>query len=148
MITSEITISGRYSAPVSPGELIDKITILEIKQERIKDVDKIKNVNLELELLESLWDGSVYQSSALVVKKRAELKFINEELWVIEDDLRLKESKAEFDRDFIELARSVYLTNDRRASVKREINLEVGSKLIEEKSYQDYSSDSPAGTDA
>ena len=139
---------SEISAPVSPGELIDKITILEIKQERIKDVDKVKNVNLELELLESLWDGSVYQSSALVVKKRAELKFINEELWVIEDDLRLKESKAEFDRDFIELARSVYLTNDRRASVKREINLEVGSKLIEEKSYQDYSSDSTAGTDA
>jgi len=139
---------SEISAPVSPGELIDKITILEIKQERIKDVDKVKNVNLELELLESLWDGSVYQSSALVVKKRAELKFINEKLWVIEDDLRLKESKAEFDRDFIELARSVYLTNDRRASVKREINLEVGSKLIEDKSYQDYSSDSPAGTDA
>ena len=138
---------SEISAPVSPGELIDKITILEIKQERIKDVDKVKNVNLELELLESLWNGSVYQSSALVVIKRAELKFINEELWVIEDDLRLKESKAEFDRDFIELARSVYLTNDRRASVKREINLEVGSKLIEEKSYQDYSSDSPAGTD-
>ncbi|MCZ6881580.1 MAG: DUF6165 family protein [Gammaproteobacteria bacterium] len=138
---------SEISAPVSPGELIDKITILEIKQERIKDVDKVKNVNLELELLESLWNGSVYQSSALVVKKRAELKFINEELWVIEDDLRLKESKAEFDRDFIELARSVYLTNDRRASVKREINLEVGSKLIEEKSYQDYSSDSLAGTD-
>lgn len=138
---------SEISAPVSPGELIDKITILEIKQERIKDVDKVKNVNLELELLESLWNGSVYQSSALVVKKRAELKFINEELWVIEDDLRLKESKAEFDRDFIELARSVYLTNDRRASVKREINLEVGSKLIEEKSYQDYSSDSTAGTD-
>ena len=137
---------SEISAPVSPGELIDKITILEIKQERIKDVDKVKNVNLELELLESLWNGSVYQSSALVVKKRAELKFINEELWVIEDDLRLKESKAEFDRDFIELARSVYLPNDRRASVKREINREVGSKLIEEKSYQDYSSDSPAGT--
>ena len=139
---------SEISAPVSPGELIDKITILEIKQERIKDVDKVKNVNLELELLESLWDGSVYQSSALVVKKRAELKSINEELWVIEDDLRLKESKAEYDQDFIKLARSVYITNDRRASVKREINLEVGSKLIEEKSYQDYSSDSPAGTDA
>ncbi len=137
---------SEISAPVSPGELIDKITILEIKQERIKDVDKVKNVNLELELLESLWDGSVYQSSALVVKKRAELKSINEELWVIEDDLRLKESKAEFDQDFIELARSVYLTNDRRASVKREINLEVGSKLIEEKSYPDYSRD--CATDA
>jgi len=137
---------SEISAPVSPGELIDKITILEIKQERIKDVVKVKNVNLELELLESLWDGSVYQSSALVVKKRAELKSINEELWVIEDDLRLKESKSEFDQDFIELARSVYLTNDRRASVKREINLEVGSKLIEEKSYQDYSRD--CATDA
>jgi len=137
---------SEISAPVSPGELIDKITILEIKQERIKDAVKVKNVNLELELLESLWDGSVYQSSALVVKKRAELKSINEELWVIEDDLRLKESKSEFDQDFIELARSVYLTNDRRASVKREINLEVGSKLIEEKSYQDYSRD--CATDA
>ena len=139
---------SEISAPVSPGELIDKITILEIKQDRIKDVDKVKNVDLELELLESLWDGSVYQSSALVVKKRAELKSINEELWVIEDDLRLKESKAEFDQDFIELARSVYLTNDRRASVKREINLEIGSKLIEEKSYQDYRSDFSAGSGA
>ena len=138
---------SEISAPVSPGELIDKITILEIKQERIKDVVKVKNVNLELELLESLWDGSVYQSSALVVKKRAELKSINEELWVIEDDLRLKESKSEFDQDFIELARSVYLTNDRRASVKREINLEVGSKLIEEKSYQDYSRDCTTDAD-
>jgi len=137
---------SEISAPVSPGELIDKITILEIKQERIKDVDKVKNVNLELELLESLWDGSVYQSSAIVVKKRAELKSINGELWVIEDDLRLKESKAEFDQDFIELARSVYLTNDRRASVKREINLGVESKLIEEKSYPDYSRD--CATDA
>ena len=121
---------SEISAPVSPGELIDKITILEIKQERIKDVDKIKNVNLELELLESLWDGSVYQSSALVVKKRAELKFINEELWVIEDDLRLKESKAEFDRDFIELARSVYLTNDRRASRERLIAAQFVGELI------------------
>jgi len=138
---------SEISAPVSPGELIDKITILEIKQERIKDAVKVKNVNLELELLESLWDGSVYQSSALVVKKRAELKSINEELWVIEDDLRLKESKSEFDQDFIELARSVYLTNDRRASVKREINLEVGSKLIEEKSYQDYSRDCTTDAD-
>jgi hypothetical protein len=137
---------SEISAPVSPGELIDKITILEIKQERIKDADKIKNVNVELELLETLWGGSIYKSTALVAKKRAELKAINEELWVIEDDLRLKESKAEFDQEFIELARSVYFTNDRRASVKREINVSVGSNLIEEKSYQDYSRSSTAGT--
>jgi hypothetical protein len=137
---------SEISAPVSPGELIDKITILEIKQERIKDADKIKNVNVELELLETLWGGSIYESTALVAKKRAELKAINEELWVIEDDLRLKESKAEFDQEFIELARSVYFTNDRRASVKREINVSVGSNLIEEKSYQDYSRSSTAGT--
>ncbi len=139
---------SELSAPVSPGELIDKITILEIKQERIEDANKVRNVTAELELLEALWSSSVFKSTALVEQKRAELKAINEVLWVIEDDLRLKESRAEFDQDFIELARSVYLTNDRRASVKREINLEVGSKLIEEKSYQDYSSDSPAGTDA
>ena len=129
---------SEISAPVSPGELIDKITILEIKQERIEDAVKVRNVNAELELLEALWSGSVFKSTALVVKKRAELKAINEALWVIEDDLRLKESKAEFDQEFIELARSVYFTNDRRASVKREINVCVGSSLIEEKSYQDY----------
>ena len=137
---------SEISAPVSPGELIDKITILEIKQERIEDADKVKNVNAELELLEALWSSSVYISTAFVENKRAELKAINGELWVIEDDLRLKESKAEFDQDFIELARSVYFTNDRRASVKREINVCVGSSLIEEKSYQDYSRDSTAGT--
>ena len=134
------------SAPVSPGELIDKITILEIKQERIEDADKVRNVNAELELLEVLWSGSVFKSTALVGKKRAELKAINEVLWVIEDDLRLKESKAEFDQEFIELARSVYFTNDRRASVKREINICVGSSLIEEKSYQDYGREGRAST--
>lgn len=137
---------SEISAPVSPGELIDKITILEIKRERIEDADKVKNVSIELELLESLWSGSVFEGSALVEKKRAELKAINEVLWVIEDDLRLKESKAEFDQDFIELARSVYITNDRRASVKREINVGVGSNLIEEKSYQNYSRDSTEST--
>ena len=137
---------SEISAPVSPGELIDKITILEIKQERIEDADKVKNVNTELELLEALWSGSVYKSTAFVENKRAELKAINGELWVIEDDLRLKESRAEFDQEFIELARSVYITNDRRASVKREINVCVGSNLIEEKSYQDYGRGSTADT--
>ena len=137
---------SEISAPVSPGELIDKITILEIKQERIEDADKVKNVNTELELLEALWSGSVYKSTDFVEKKRAELKAINVELWVIEDDLRLKESRAEFDQEFIELARSVYFTNDRRASVKREINVCVGSNLIEEKSYQDYGRGSKADT--
>jgi hypothetical protein len=137
---------SEISAPVSPGELIDKITILEIKRERIEDAEKVKNVNIELELLESLWSGSVFGGSAVVEKKRAELKAINEVLWVIEDDLRLKESKAEFDQDFIQLARSVYFTNDRRARVKREINVGVGSSLIEEKSYQNYSRDCTEST--
>ena len=74
----------------------------------------------------------------MVSKKRAELKAINEKLWVIEDDIRLKESKTEFDSEFIELARSVYFNNDHRARVKKEINIGVGSDLVEEKSYQDY----------
>ncbi len=129
---------SEISAPVSPGELIDKITILEIKHERIEDAAKVANVEVELNLLESLWADSAYAGVELVTKKRAELKKINEELWVIEDDLRIKESKAEFDQEFIHLARSVYFTNDRRAAVKKEINVGVGSSLVEEKSYQDY----------
>lgn len=129
---------SEISAPVSPGELIDKITILEIKRERIEDAAKVANVEVELNLLESLWAESAYAGVELVTEKRAELKKINEELWVIEDDLRIKESKAEFDQEFIQLARSVYFTNDRRAAVKKEINVGVGSSLVEEKSYQDY----------
>ena len=124
--------------PISPGELIDKITILEIKMERMDDKQKLINVKTELDLLENVWQQSDYAGADIVKEKRAELKSINEKLWVIEDGLRLKEAEAEFDNEFIELARSVYFTNDRRAKIKKEINIGVGSDLVEEKSYQDY----------
>ncbi len=100
--------------------------------------EKIANVKTELVLLEKVWQQSSYSKEKMVSEKRAELKSINEKLWVIEDDLRLKESRSEFDSEFIELARSVYFTNDHRAKVKKEINIGVGSDLVEEKSYQDY----------
>ena len=129
---------SQINVPISPGELIDKITILEIKTERIDDQQKLFNVKTELALLEKVWEQSDYAGTEMVSEKRSELKSINEKLWVIEDGLRLKESRAEFDSEFIELARSVYFTNDHRARVKKEINIGVGSDLVEEKSYQDY----------
>lgn len=129
---------SQINVPISPGELIDKITILEIKMERMDDPQKLSNVKIELDLLEKVWQKSDYAGADMVSDKRTELKVINEKLWVIEDDLRLKESKTEFDSEFIELARSVYFTNDHRARVKKEINIGVGSELVEEKSYQDY----------
>ncbi len=124
-------------APVSPGELLDKITILEIKSERIEDADKLKNVRYELELLTRLWNEAV--PDADLAAERAELKSVNEKLWVIEDDIRDKEAAKRFDEEFIELARSVYYTNDRRAAVKKQVNLKLGSAIVEEKSYSDYS---------
>ncbi len=124
-------------APVSPGELLDKITILEIKSERIEDADKLKNVRYELELLTRLWNEAV--PDADLAAERAELKSVNEKLWVIEDDIRDKEAEKSFDAAFVELARSVYYTNDRRAAVKKQVNLKLGSAIVEEKSYSDYS---------
>jgi type VI protein secretion system component VasK len=129
---------SQINVPISPGELIDKITILEIKMERMDDPKKLSNVKTELDLLEKVWQQSDYAGADIVKEKRVELKSINEKLWVIEDDIRLKEAKAEFDSEFIELARSVYFSNDQRARVKKEINIGVGSNLVEEKSYQDY----------
>ena len=126
------------SAPVSCGELVDKLTILEIKSERIADPAKLANVRDELQLLTSLWEADA-ASAADIDAERAELKRINEALWDIEDEIRIKEREQSFDARFIELARSVYRTNDRRAAVKRAINLKLGSRLVEEKSYQDYS---------
>ena len=125
------------SAPVSYGELIDKITILEIKSERMTDAAKLANVREELKLLSTLWLGDPASSTDISVE-RAELKRINEALWEIEDEIRLKERNQAFDARFIELARAVYHTNDKRAAVKRAINLKLGSRLVEEKSYQDY----------
>jgi len=123
--------------PVSPGEVLDKITILEIKSERISDPDKVANVRRELQLLSSTWQQYVEQD-ATVNRIHAELKTINEALWEIEDDIRDKERAREFDQRFIDLARSVYVTNDQRANAKKELNLYLGSEIVEEKSYQDY----------
>lgn len=127
------------STPVSFGELIDKITILEIKSERITDASKLANVRDELQMLDRLWQLDA-NSRIDVAAERAELKRINEALWEIEDEIRLKERDQAFDARFIELARAVYHTNDQRAAVKRTINLKLGSRLVEEKSYQDYKS--------
>ncbi len=123
--------------PMSPGELLDKITILEIKSERIEDPAKVANVRTELDLLNSTWAAAV-NNDETVQRLHRELKSINEELWVIEDDIRDKERAKEFDEHFIELARAVYVTNDKRANAKKELNLYLGSTIVEEKSYQDY----------
>jgi len=123
--------------PVSPGEVLDKITILEIKSERMSDAGKLANVRRELELLQASWHKAVRQDDT-VRRIHAELKTINAALWEIEDDIRDKERAREFDQVFIELARSVYVTNDKRANAKKELNLYLGSEIVEEKSYQDY----------
>tara|TARA_X000000368_G_C22866216_1_gene638806 strand:+ start:383 stop:778 length:396 start_codon:yes stop_codon:yes gene_type:complete len=123
---------------LSIGELLDKISILQIKAERIDDPSKVKNINKELDVLMSLWNDSPYSGTNLSSEIN-ELKNINEALWDIEDKIRDKERNQVFDKDFIELARSVYFTNDKRAEIKRIINGKTGSELIEEKSYSDYS---------
>lgn len=129
-------------APVSPGELLDKLTILEIKKERIVDPDKRVNVIRELEVLSALWakaSPAPERVAALGLDAmRAELKTINQSLWTIEDDIRVCESRQDFGAQFIELARAVYQTNDRRAAVKKQINQALGSDLVEEKSYSEY----------
>ncbi|MHB1056543.1 MAG: DUF6165 family protein [Rhodanobacter sp.] len=123
--------------PVSYGELIDKITILEIKSRRIADEAKLANVRNELDLLNATWANDA-ASQADIADERACLLAVNELLWDIEDRIRLKERAQAFDQEFIDLARAVYFRNDERAAFKREINLKLGSQLVEEKSYQDY----------
>lgn len=125
------------AVPVSFGELIDKITILEIKAERIGDAAKVANVRTELDMLNATW-GEHAASSTDIADARARLRAVNEALWDIEDRIRVKEKAKAFDAEFIELARSVYVRNDERAAVKREINAALGSTLVEEKSYEDY----------
>jgi len=124
--------------PVSPGEVLDKITILEIKSERMKDPEKVANVRAELLLLKATWERNISEDDT-TRRLHVQLKEINEALWEIEDDIRDKEREKEFDARFIELARAVYVTNDRRSQVKKELNLHLGSGIVEEKSYQDYS---------
>jgi len=123
--------------PVSFGELLDKIAILQIKSERMSDAAKLTNVRHELSALEIRWMAHPAAAHD-IVGLRAELKAVNERLWVIEDDIRLKEQAQTFDDSFVQLARSVYIENDKRARIKKEINLALGSSYVEEKSYQDY----------
>lgn len=129
--------------PVSFGELLDKIAILQIKSERMSDPAKLANVRNELAALEATWAAHP-ASRQDIGGLRAELKAVNERLWVIEDDIRLKEKAQEFDAGFIKLARSVYFENDERARIKKDINLALGSSYVEEKSYQDYTSGAKA----
>jgi len=122
---------------VSVGELLDKMTILQIKAERIKDASKLENIKKELCVLQSQWKDSPYARDNLD-EKIISLKEVNEILWEIEDKIRNKEKQQTFDEEFIALARSVYISNDQRAEIKRIINSQTGSALIEEKSYSDY----------
>lgn len=123
--------------PTSVGELLDKISILKIKQEKISDTEKLANINHELTELEAIWSASS-DASIDLTDLCAQLKNVNTALWDIEDKIREKESADAFDQVFIELARSVYKQNDLRAALKKEINLRTGSALVEEKSYQSY----------
>ena len=123
--------------PTSPGDFLDRVTILEIKADRIRDAAKLENVRRELEALRAAWKASPLASHD-VAAAVAELRRVNETLWDIEDRIREKEAARTFDADFVELARSVYRTNDRRAAIKRELNVRLGSELIEEKSYAKY----------
>jgi hypothetical protein len=123
--------------PASPGELLDKITILRIKSQRIQDVAKLANVRLELDLLERIW-ATLGAANRLVADDEQALQAVNGELWDIEDRIRGKEAAGSFDQDFIALARAVYHRNDERAAIKKRINIALGSRIVEEKSYQPY----------
>jgi len=128
---------NEIKVPVSPGELLDKITILRIKSRRMTDPTKLANVSVELDALEAVWASSPY--SAIDVEEDVQaLLAVNERLWSIEDDIRDKERGRTFDAEFIRLARAVYIENDERAAIKRRLNLRLGSELIEEKSYAPY----------
>jgi hypothetical protein len=123
--------------PISPGELLDKITILRIKSERMSDPLKVANVKHELALLEKTWKDSGAGAVDLG-NEEANLTLVNEKLWVIEDEIRDEERAKRFGEKFIELARAVYFTNDERAAIKKRINTLLGSTIVEEKSYKSY----------
>ena len=128
---------SEIQVPVSFGELLDKIAILQIKSERMTDPAKLETVRNELSALESTWMAHPVASND-IARLRAELKAVSERLWVIEDDIRMKERAQAFDGEFIRLARAVYFENDERARITKDINLALGSAYVEEKSYQDY----------
>ena len=119
---------------VSIGEIVDKLSILQIKTEEIKDESKLKNVKTEYDYLYEI----VFNEMGIEQSDFTELVSVNKKLWIIEDDIRDKERNKEFDDVFIELARAVYVTNDERAEVKKKINLKYGSEFVEEKSYNPY----------
>ena len=127
----------QLQVPVSVGEVLDKITILQIKLAHISDTNKRVNIQNELDALLPLVAGDVFTTDEMQ-GLMAELKSVNEALWDIEDDIREKEAAKSFDAEFIKLARAVYVTNDKRAEIKKQINLATGSALIEEKSYESY----------
>jgi len=130
-------MSDQINVPISPGELIDKITILEIKKEFIEDINKLKNINHEYDLLMNIFNNDISKTDG-IEKLKKQLKDINLALWKIEDDIRDCEQDKNFNENFVELARSVYFTNDKRSKIKLEINLLLNSSLMEEKSYKDY----------
>ena len=123
---------------ISVGKLIDKITILQIKKEKIKDLEKLKIVSHELELLENSLNSFEKSKKNELENFMIELKKINQKLWIIEDDIRLLEKNKKFDDNFIELARSVYITNDKRFEIKNKINRLFSSNIEEVKSYEEY----------
>ena len=127
----------QLQVPVSVGEVLDKITILQIKLAHISDANKRVNIQNELNALLPLVAGDSFTTDEMQ-GLMAELKSVNEALWDIEDDIREKEAAKSFDAEFIKLARAVYVTNDKRAEIKKQINLATGSALIEEKSYESY----------
>ncbi len=127
----------KVQAEISVGELVDKVTILETKQERVESASALENIEKELSCLNARL-SPILKSNAPLNPLKLELKGVNESLWDIENEIRSKEAKKEFDTKFIELARSVYQTNDHRSSIKREINDLLGSEIVEEKSYSSY----------
>ncbi|WP_269603483.1 DUF6165 family protein [Prochlorococcus marinus] len=133
-MSSRVKYLSSILAPVSIGELIDKITILEIKQIHMTGI-KLKNIDKELKLLKNIIQDKNLQIDIDLINN---LKEVNKSLWEIEDNIRIKESNQEFDKEFIEFARSVYKENDKRASIKKEINQKYHSELVEEKSYNNY----------
>lgn len=137
MIENLITCTSFFVimlVPISLGELIDKITILEIKKENFSG-DKLNNVEKELDSLLKFYNEMETDELFLLKSKLLE---VNKKLWKIEDDLREKERNKEFDQEFIELARAVYFTNDERSRIKKDINLLTNSEFIEEKGYEEY----------
>ena len=133
-MSSKIKYFSSILAPISIGELIDKITILEIKQIYMTGI-KLKNIKKEMKLLNNILQEKKLEINNDLINN---LKKVNKNLWEIEDNIRIKESNKEFDKEFIQLARSVYIENDKRASIKREINQKYNSDLVEEKSYKKY----------